>query len=188
MKEKNGKKKKKRKSLRNLTISELENEGPWKDPYGWVVLRLPKRLWSKGQETLLEIKDDIDFNMVTGEISSLSKGEEIKERKIIPKSNIVNVLHHMVDPAIVKPEGFDDVVSLIKKEEKDVKDVKDVKNEKERDSKTPPTKITPPVSSAAPQIKSASVQKGTTSRPASRPKRRVTSDKYRAQYIEQTRG
>ena len=149
---------------KELTLNELEKAGPWKDPYAWVVLRLPKHLWEKGQETLENICTVIDYNLFTGEISTRPK-TSTEERKIIKFSNIVNILHYMVDPTIVKPVGFDEVVEILKK---------DVSRSENNSNET---------------VNSKTDRKNSTlSRSVERPpKRAVTADKYREQYIEKIR-
>ena len=78
-----------------------------------IVFRLPRRLWEEAQETLEEITTIIDFHVKTGEVATRPSitGEP---RKIIKGSNISHVLHYILDPTIVKPSGFDEVIDILK--------------------------------------------------------------------------
>ena len=132
------------------------------DPFAWIVLRLPKRLWEKGQETLEDLTKSVDINLRTGEISTRPSriGDE---RKVIEGSNIANILHHLVDRTVIKPSGFDEVLSILKE-----------KTPTRAMSPLPPP-LPPPRKSPEPVSQ------------RSAPKRKVTSDKYRAQYIEKSK-
>ena len=161
------------------------------DRFAWIVLRLPKRLWEKGQETLEELTTVIDFSMDTGEVSErpvMTNGE----RKIIKGTNITNILHHMVDPNVVKPEGYDEVLELLKKNSIKISPAP-LPKAPARTTKTTnrfAAKGSAPRSRSASPVTEISNQRAEISSKSPRrgPKRRVTSDKYRAQYIEKTKG
>ena len=171
--------------------TDLESGVDLIDRFAWIVLRLPKRLWEKGQETLEELTSVLDFNMNTGEVSerpALTNGE----RKVLKDTNITNILHHMVDPNVVKPNGFDEVLELLKKNSIKVSPapLPDAPARTTRPANRIAAKGSASRSRSASPDEAKSPQRDDISlrSPRRPPRREVTSNKYRAQYIEKTKG
>ena len=165
------------------------------DPYAWIVLKLPRHLREEGQLLLEDLTSSLDFSTINGEVSTrpVRVGDP---RKVIRGSNIANIIHYMADPTIVKPLHFDEVMNIVKS------NVKAPRAQQPRRSPSPfarktntspekrkaETSADPPPPPPAAAAAAADDDDDDAEDVPRRPKRRVTSDKYRAQYIEKTRG
>jgi len=74
------------------------------DPYAWIVLRLPKKLWVKAQILLEHLKNIFRWNVITGEIH-FDKSNKRNSTKL-KGSNIVQIIHHALDSKTPEPVGY----------------------------------------------------------------------------------
>ncbi len=73
------------------------------DPYAWIVLRLPRKLWTKAQMTLEVLKDIFRWNVITGEM----KFDNAKRsNKGLENSHVVQIVHHALDASTPEPDGY----------------------------------------------------------------------------------
>jgi len=74
------------------------------DPYAWIVLRLPKRLWVKAQILLEHLKNMFRWNVMSGEMQ-FDKSNN-KNNADLKGSNIVQIIHHALDSKTPEPVGY----------------------------------------------------------------------------------
>jgi len=75
------------------------------DPYAWIVLRLPKKLWVKAQLVLEKLKKDFRWNVMTGEMR-FDNPSKAHLNSNLTKSNIVQIVHHALDSKTPEPAGY----------------------------------------------------------------------------------
>lgn len=101
----------------NEILKNLQRDRPKKpvtllDPYAWIVLQLPKHLWTRGKRFLDEIDNYVEWNVLTGEISILANdfGED---SKTIRGSNIVDILRHALEEGPLEPVGYEKIYRFL---------------------------------------------------------------------------
>jgi len=83
-----------------------------RDPYAWIVLRLPKKYWVKGQIILEKLKDTFRWNIINGEM----KFDDPKiSSKNLKNSNIVQIVHHALNENTPEPNGYKTVFPFLVK-------------------------------------------------------------------------
>ncbi len=82
------------------------------DPYAWIVLRLPRKYWTKGQMLLEALKNTFRWSIMTGQIQF---DDVKKSNKGLEKSNIVQIVHHALDPSTPEPDGYETVFPFLLK-------------------------------------------------------------------------
>ena len=82
------------------------------DPYAWIVLRLPRKYWTKGQMILEALKNTFRWSVMTGKIQF---DDPKKSNKGLEKSNIVQIVHHALDPSTPEPDGYEIVFPYLLK-------------------------------------------------------------------------
>ena len=74
------------------------------DLNAWIVLRLPRKLWTKGQMLLEKLKENFCWNVSSGEMKFINKK---KKNKWLKGSNVVQVVHHALDDSTPQPDGYE---------------------------------------------------------------------------------
>lgn len=75
------------------------------DPYAWIVLRLPKKLWVKAQILLEHLKNTFRWKIMTGEMQ-FDDPSKLKFNKYLKGSNVVQIIHHALDSKTPEPVGY----------------------------------------------------------------------------------
>lgn len=73
------------------------------DVYAWIVLRLPRKLWTKGQMILEKLKETFQWNVTNGEIKFVN---DKRSNKNLKGSNVVQIVHHALDDSTPEPDGY----------------------------------------------------------------------------------
>lgn len=74
-----------------------------RDPYAWIVLRLPKKHWIKGQIIVEKLKNTFRWNIIDG---AMKFDDKNKSNKNLQNSNIVQIVHHALDASTPEPQGY----------------------------------------------------------------------------------
>jgi hypothetical protein len=98
--------------LKDLRREKQNSKTTLVDPYAWIILQLPKHLWTRGKHVLDELDNHVEWNVLTGEISILSN-DFGSESKTISGSNIVDIVRHAVDEGPLEPYGYEKVFRFL---------------------------------------------------------------------------
>lgn len=71
------------------------------DPFAWIVLQLPKHLWTQGHILLQYLDPVFNWSVLSGEITF-----EQNPSQPISGSNIVDIVHHALIPGPLEPIGY----------------------------------------------------------------------------------
>lgn len=130
--------------LKDLRREKQNSKTTLVDPYAWIILQLPKHLWTRGKHVLDELDNHVEWNVLTGEISILSN-DFGSESKTISGSNIVDIVRHAVDEGPLEPYGYEKVFRFLpptcpspKEHEEEEEEKEQKQEEKEKDKKKEP--------------------------------------------------
>ena len=82
------------------------------DPVAWIVLQQPQKFWTAARKALEELSEHASWNVLTGEVHLLPN-DFGGDSKVLKSSNIVDILHHALDPGPLEPVGYAEVYRFL---------------------------------------------------------------------------